>query len=281
MAIDYKRKLTIMFFLILSLIFSGLTNHSLAACGTPCTKSGTIWTCTDISRECVQDAINASEAMWTATNEIRLVAGEATWADPGGTNYCSYTVDRTAPMCLHRGIKLTGGNGGGVTKITLTGSNAIEAITYYPNSTARDANEALQFNGFTIDLNGVTSNGLGFLIIDNSGYPTALYPHGRVMTGMKIHDNIFQNGGYETIGINGAVTGVAYYNTFINIQTAIRGEGADYSWNLLNGAPIPYGSGDAFYFEDNLIKGTVSKEFGGWTAGQGFPGIVTRYNTID
>ena len=259
----------------------GLAKTSWGTCETPCIKSGTVWTCTDISRDCVQDAVIASEAAWSATNEIRLVAGEVTWADPGGTNYCSYTVDYTAAMCLHRGVKLTGGYGGGVTKVTLTGPNVSGAILYYANSTARDANEAFEFSGFTIDMNGILTNGSGFLVIANSGYPTAIYPHGRLMTGMKIHDNIFQNGGYETIGINGAVTGVAYNNTFINVETAIRGEGADYTWNLLNGSPIPYGSGDAFYFEDNVIKSSVNREFGGWTAGQGFPGIVTRYNTID
>ena len=47
--------------IFLSLIFiSGVHSNLYAACSTDCTKSGTIYTCTNASYDCINDAVQAA-----------------------------------------------------------------------------------------------------------------------------------------------------------------------------------------------------------------------------
>lgn len=324
-----------------------LPSIAFGACTTPCTRSGNVWTCTDISDDCVQAAIWASEADHNTDNEIKLSAGSATWEDfssctfqdtgdtvtnnnhgiPNGTEirfyeinettgiatatkyyvvnsstntfqvsaslggaaleltnngtgkyytYCSYVVDSTAAMCMHRGIKISGGYGG-TTTITVVKSlpedpGAIGTcykggILYYANSTARANAEGFELTGVTLDGNGDEINS-SLLNITSYGQSAS-----QIST-VKIHHNVFQNGGLHPLEISGLVTGVIYSNTYTDWANGVKAEGGgSAAWNSITRG---YANEYKIYFEDNQATAGL-----GFTAGTGHPGIVVRYNQLD
>lgn len=260
-------KLKFIFLAILLLGIFGLAESSQAVCQTPCTKSGTVWTCTDINQDCVQAAINESEVGWNAENEVRLGSGDVTWTDANQPDCPNPLVTTKSSLCMRRGIKLTGGVGG-TTKITITGTNGRGALWFVPGSVARTANETLEVSGFTFD--GLGENySEGIVTFGNTG--------STVMSGFKIHDNTFLNT-YHAIGINGPSAGVIYNNIFSGVETAARNESAGSSWALWSPT---YGTQNSVFFEDNtILAAPANGQFGTVGAGQG-GSIVNRYNAVD
>lgn len=237
-----------------------------AACATPCTKSGAIWTCTDISRECVQDASDAS----VDGDTIRLSAGSATWE----TGVACSGVGGTASMCFHKLVNLQGGIGG-TTKITVTGISGYGAVLFYPDSASRNIEGTIEVSGITFDSNNTY---IAEGILNATNYYTA-------NTKVNIHNNVFQNSGAtaaRSISISGPVVGVIHNNTFDRAGGAVRAEsGGYYAWTVF-GPPV-YGNENAIYVEDNtfLCSGEGDCVLDTATTGQGHPGVVFRYNTLD
>lgn len=231
--------------IIVFLVISLVPSISWAACSTPCTLSGTTWTCTDISRDCVQAAVDESEASWNAANEIKLAGGQsATWNDSGGPQ-CVGTS--TSCLCMKRGVKLTGGNGGGETVITVTGTCSYGAIVYNASATAVSGNESLEINYLTID--GANAyHAEGKLAIRNYG-TTAINQ-------VKLHHLTFQNSGFNTTSLmfDGPIYGVVYQNTFRDASIWFRAMGGnERSWNLNQ---REYGTVNTLVIEDNNITAT-------------------------
>ncbi|MFA5962118.1 MAG: hypothetical protein WC848_05540 [Parcubacteria group bacterium] len=238
-------KLKIFFLTIIFCGIFGMAEKSWAACVGP-----------------AQEAVVSAVVAATYGDTVEVCAGSATWT--AGVQGCA---GNTA-LCMKKGINLKGGIGG-TTSITLAGAAPYGAILYEPDTTSISNDTPFEFSGFTVDANNITYYE-GVLDVSNSGTTP--------LSNIKIHDNIFKNERQETINLNGPVYGVAYANTFIECETVIREEGRnEKSWDL---GQREYGTGNNFFFEDNVISATTVPSAGAFSAGQG-GSMIIRYNTYD
>lgn len=215
--------------------------------------------CVGPAQSDVVSAVSAAERGAT----VQVCSGSAEWTTEAS---CS---GYPSLLCLTKGIKLEGGIGG-TTTITLAGSSDYGQILYLPDSTAGINNETLEITGFTFEGNSVNKN-QGLIHIYNKS--------ANILSNIRIHHNTFQNAYHTGISIDGPVYGVAFYNKFINVNYVFRTFGMDkLSWGLV---PREYGTATNFFFEDNTISCTKSIECGTVDYGQGAPGVVYRYNSLD
>lgn len=207
----------------------------------------------------VVSAVSAAERGAT----VQVCSGSAEWTTEAS---CS---GYPSLLCLTKGIKLEGGIGG-TTTITLAGSSDYGQIIYRPDSTAQTNNEVFEITGFIFDGNSVNKN-QGLIRVYNYS------PN--IISNVMIHHNTLQNAYHTGICVDGPVYGIAYSNKFINVDYVFRTFGMDkLSWGLV---PREYGAATNFFFEDNTISCTNSIECGTVDYGQGAPGVVYRYNTLN
>ena len=241
--------------LIWTLVFS--YSSLWAACtggGTSCTKSGTIYTCTDASYGCIQDAVTAS----TTGDTINIT-------DTTGRTWAS-------TLAITRGISIIG-PGTDSLIITWNGGATKRVITWYPDAPTRTANPLFRVSNFTIDINSNFPDNYGYVFYMLNDTSTALTKV--VIDNMKIKNVSIG----RAIGIQGLFQGVAYSNTFTNVYNIFIGMGYNsVGWGAVT---REYGKSSNFFLEDNTINFTASMN-GAWNeTGQGFTGIVMRYNTFD
>ena len=216
--------------------------------------------------------INAGSTSYADVSAAIIVAsGGDTVIVPAGQE----TWDRTLTMT--RGLTL---KGAGIDSTTITNSGNMIIIEYVPDSRAISNNEKFEVEGFTFDHGNASGNGADFIRVNSSSCTQKL-------TNMIIANNKFRNqrSSYGAIKLVGAITGLAYSNQFVDVMTLFSNYGCDnVSWNTF-GNSRAYGTGDPFYFEDNLISFTSSYPSGDagimYLAGQGALGGVVRYNTWD
>lgn len=227
------------------------------ACGTACTKSGTTYTCTDISYDCVSAAVSAS----SVGDTINVASGTATW----GT---TLTIDK--------GIYLIGA-GSGNTIITTT---AHPGIAYAPPIGSAD--NPFRLSGFRF--NKATGDNLPILqwgTKDNA--PTAI--GNNKLTKGRVDHCIFNATGTVNplIWMYPGTYGVFDNNTFNAYNYAFRatddneGTSAGYAWSYWGWTP---GTSDAVYVENNTFNFTASVDNVG-TSSQGAHRWVFRYNTFN
>ncbi|MGV0961817.1 MAG: hypothetical protein ACOYB1_18485 [Limnohabitans sp.] len=231
-----------LFALLILALFPSVASAYTSTCTTPCSKGGTTWTCSDISRDCVQDAVIASEADWNASNQIVLASGSVSWAATGGVE-C--TSGSPYPMCFKRGVKISGA-GVDSTTIKLTGWGQYGGITFWPNATAQANNEAFNIGYMTVDGNWTYFAGGN---IATYNYSASL------MDKIRVHHIKFKNSGFNsTTVMHSGTFGVTDNCTFQDSQIWERSEDSDakgWDRNLRE-----YGTKNAMYYEDNTIMAT-------------------------
>jgi len=194
------------------------------------------------SYDASRDCVNDAIQNYAASGDTVIVAdGDATWSNQ---------------IIITKEIKFVGGDG----TITISnGSTLNDIIKYAPVS-----NDAFEMSGFTL------SGGWLLYIYNNTGAP---------LTRIKIHNNTFiQTADNYLIETKGdPIYGVIYSNTFQ--VSGVGGEmfnllGKDSNWN---NATHAYGTENAMYIEDNTFV-VVDRPI---DSGQGFKGMVVRYNDIN
>jgi hypothetical protein len=115
----------------------------------------------------------------------------------------------------------------------------------------------------------------GFTFIGNAGFSATNPNSSTPITGLKIHDNAFNNASIRAIVLQGLEFGVFYSNTFSGNYISVSVIGAeDAGWNY----PYGYGTANYPYFEDNTFgNGTGAFVFETGRGGR----IVFRHNTIN
>lgn len=265
--------------LILLLLFIILLDPSVvcAACASSCTHSGTIWTCSDISRDCVQEALESADN----GELVELAAGTATWvvtADNTSAHfYCDDSATDDWAICTGKGIHIRGA-GVGVTNITISNeldvSSVYPGVFFIPSSAERTANVTFEVSNMTLIGSGSKVAKIAGVYIANAD---ASAPYD-LMTNLKVHNisfSEFGNGVYAT----GPTYGVVYSNTFDDVGTCMVHMGGDTkAWTH---GDTSYGTVNSWYFEDNTQSCTDSTgEHSLIYQGQG-GSIVARYNTVD
>lgn len=228
--------------IILLLLFPSIGRAYTSTCPAPCTLSGTTWTCADISRDCVQDAVIASEANWNVANKIVLASGSASWTGTGGVE-C--TAGTGYPMCIRKGITIEGaGVDSTVIKVTTT---AAPGIRFQPDSTARSGNHAFVFSSMTIDGNWTYRDSGNLSLTNNTN---------SLMTKARIHRVKFINSGFnattfQTTGVFGVVDNCVFQDSQI-WQRTFDSSSIGWERNLQT-----FGTENDMYYEDNTITATV------------------------
>lgn len=239
-----KRSLVLSIFLLLLPLLS----HA-EECATACTKSGTTYTCSDASLECIQDAVTA--------------------ATVGDTVRVTDTTDRTwaSALMISNGVTISGP---GAANLTITAS---EGIVYSPSVGASD--NTFEFYGFTVNFAPTKY----FQIGNVNNKPTS--SENNKLTKTKIHDNVFS--GSPVFWLYTGVYGVIYKNVLtcgiICVRSTNNQLGGD-NWTYWSYYPGSAGGGDQLYFEDNVI--TVGDATDAIVqSSQGGHRYAYRYNTIN
>lgn len=236
-----------------------LPSMSYGACGTACTKAGTTHTCTDLSRDCIVDAVGLADYGDT----ISLGAGTAIW---------------TAGVTITKDLKIQGA-GINSTFIDVQISTINSGIFIFePDDTAETNIETLNSSGL-FEITGITftslnpqtatiSKNLELLKVDGSKIS-------KVIKKIRVHHNraiYFSHILGQEVGYS---HGLIDNNHLFNVSLYYTGA-TTYSLNNL----IHPGDGGGWYFEDNIIewssssmrRGTVSaakvltSEFTYWIA---------------
>ena len=186
---------------------------------------------------------------------IRAAASGDTVTVPRGN--CSWSSMITVTKAIH-----IQGAGVGNTIITLSAGGL------FFNPTTGEVSKVFEINGFTFNGNNA---------IDETGYGKT-----PPITGLKIHDNAFNNASTgRAIFLAGLEFGVIYHNTF-----GVTGSGNFIDIGVGTGSsglpgciyPTTLGSVDSIYVEDNTIGNGVGAEFVSETGQCGR--MVFRHNTI-
>lgn len=245
-------KLKLLFVCIIVL----LPSLGWTACGTACTKSGTTYTCTDISYDCVSAAVSAS----SVGDTINVASGTATW----GT---TLTIDK--------GIYLIGA-GSANTIITTT---ANPGVKYAPEVGAAD--NPFQLSGFRF--NKSTGDNQPILQWGNDeNVATAAGNH--MLTKGRVDHCIFNATSTVSplIWMYPGTYGVFDNNTFNAYDYAFRAtEGSDWTgagWTYWGWTP---GTSNAVYIETNTFNYVNDTDGDVGTTSQGSHRWVFRYNTFN
>ena len=206
--------------------------HGQAACGTACTKSGTIYTCTDASFGCINDAVSAA----TAGDTISITAtGSVNWA---------------SVLYIKKGLSLIGP---GASNLTINLSACFNGNIDYSSEAGQ--NDTLRISGFTLNKSGGDCGVRGTIYLANNGTTK--------ITKVIIDNNVFTDTGSvggQAIQIRGVYAGVVHNNTFTNIAYPIRhlyGAGNSSWWDTWG--PLTFGlANDNLYYEDNNFTGLAS-----------------------
>jgi hypothetical protein len=231
------------------------TSPALAGtCTSPSTCTGSNpWTANSNSYADVNYCVNTCSAAGDTVN-VPPGTGSVTWS---------------SILNVTRGKTIVGP---GVANLTVTAGVAT-IVAYTPSATAATNNEAFDLSGFTFS-GGSMSLGSNAVYLNHNGSEVA-------MTKVRIHNNIFSGAGITT---RGDIFGVADNNTFSGSDRyfyysgngdASRGSSGCGSWIVNTRTP---GSGNNFYYEDNIINLTSGTELAAYGQGYG-GGIVHRYNT--
>jgi hypothetical protein len=213
--------------LILLLLLPGVARAADPACGAACTKVGTVYTCTDITRNCIQDAVTAA----TTGDTINLASGSATWYQ-GVTR-----VHGGGAITLHG----EGATGAGKTEITSAITGAL-----YERATIDLEDTASRVTGIsmiaTTNYNYIIAEGQGFLI-DNCKF-SQTFQISKLVILVQPYSSTHNN-----------PSGVIWKNTFINSGVIVYGS----VYSYLSGATTWYGalglgSADAVYIEGNTAS---------------------------
>lgn len=251
--VTHKMKLiTILLFLCLWLS----TVNLFGACVTSCTKSGTIYTCSDASYDCINDAVSDSDPEDT----IRITdTASKTWA---------------TTLTISKGITVIGPG----SSLVIT-AGATPFIRYAPIAAVKDNNYAFRISSFTVSLG--TNKGIMMCSAYKSPDCTEInsYYIGAVaQTKIRIDNMVFTSiGNLPAIDIAGPFYGVVNSNTFSGFTTLVHrawGTGTGQA-NWDNFGPYTFGTANSMYYEDNQytdIAAIADCDLGGR--------YVARYNTI-
>ena len=223
--------------IFLSLIFiSGVHSNLYAACSTDCTKSGTIYTCTNASYDCINDAVQAANP--EDTIKVTDTTGK-TW---------------TSTLVIPQGINLIGP---GAANLTIT-AGVTPIIQYSPTPAIGANNYALRISGFTFLTGAYGGIGLCGSTKSGSNCASSNLMGAIAQTKIRIDDNVFTGNpttptsASVAIEVVGAFRGVVDSNTFDGYSTPQRAWGTgvgDVDWAAFG--PYQFGSSDTMYFEDN------------------------------
>jgi hypothetical protein len=198
----------------------------------------------------IEAACTGSSPSWTSTSDSTSVASCISSATSGdtitvlGSGSVSWSVTST------KALKIVGPGSG---TLTVTGS-----VTYSPTIT--EATKTFELSGFTFNGNSVF----------NVRAPTGTNP----VTGLKIHNNAFNNASVRAINFSGLEFGVLYNNTFANNNISISVIGAGTAGESY---PHTFGSANYLYVEDN----TFGNGTGSFISETGQGGrLAFRHNTI-
>lgn len=231
MTIKCIPSLKIMFFSILLLGLFGLAKSSLAACSTPCAKSGNTYTCATASYDCVNDAVTAA----AAGDTINII----------DTNPNAWTT----MLAINKGITLRCVPGSG--HISSTVGTAPDytygthfAIKYSPSN--QSLNEPFRITGCYFDL----AQAYGGIQLNNTSPGDA-----PSINNVRIDHNTFYHTYDRSFEINGQVYGVIDNNLIDNFTMADGGAaqftGRDRNdWDYKT---FSFGSPENIYFEDNTF----------------------------
>lgn len=191
----------------------------------------------------------------------------------GGGNWTSDSANASVASCVSQAasgntITVTGSGsvswswtstkslhiiGPGKANLTITGGFGF-------SPTVAEATKVFELSGFTFSGNDIF----------HPTYPNSSTP----ITGLKIHDNAFNNASVRAIWWPGLEFGVLYNNTFANNNIAISIIGAG---SAGENYPHDFGSANYLYVEDNTFGNGISS----FVSEQGQGGrIVFRHNTI-
>jgi hypothetical protein len=202
-------------------------------------------------------ACTGSSPTWTSTPDLASVITCVGIAASGDTvNVSAGSATWSGEIVVTKAMHIQGA-GIGNTVITVTAGG----FAYLP--TSGEVNKVFELNGFTF-------NG-------NSAFDETAYGHTPPITGLKVHDNAFNNASSgRAIFLSGLEFGVFYHNTFAGnyIDVSVIGAGIA-SGNFY---PLCFGCSSYPYFEDNTFGNGVGAEFVSET-GQGGR-MVFRHNTI-
>lgn len=245
---------------ILFIIILALFHNNLWAA---CEVNGTNLTAASASQTDVVACVDIA----TYGDTINIPSGSATWTAT------SQGCTGDSMLCMKKGVRLIGA-GESSTVITLSGTATYGAICYEPDAISRANNQLYEVSGLTI-----TGGGAGWA----EGMLTVRNSSSTIISNIKIHNCKFTNTTSTAISINGPVYGVIYSNTFTDDKYPIRSFGGDVnSWGL-SGANVPreYGTNTGLFIEDNTFNFTKNVSGPYFETGQGQPGWIFRYNTLD
>jgi hypothetical protein len=239
--------------------------YSWAACSTPCTKEGTTYTCTDISYDCVNDAVGLA----SRGDTISLSAGEVTWT--------SRIQDIAKDLIIQ-------GAGIASTKITVDFTNVgysyYGAFEFSPDDTSIARIDQLT------DTANIEVSGIWFIFSDQK-YNTAIKITNPSTTTpivrVKIHDNKFTDtiGTYNynrfAIKTQGMISGAVYKNIYTDITSDYTEGGSQYSFLVDRAQP---GDGKGLYFEDNTMSYTGLNNYALNGANNSGGVAIFRYNDV-
>lgn len=209
-------------------------------------------------------ACTGSHPTWTSTADYSSVNSCVNQAASGDTiNVSAGTVTWSSKLTITTALKLIGP---GKTNLTITAGYSDQygtgMVTYTP--TAGEASKTFEMSGFTF--NGNSATGLFSAISPNNT---------NVITGLKIHDNAFNNGTARAIHTTGLEFGVFYNNTFSGNYISIGLDECELAgWQF---GHSDFGTSYNLFFEDNTFgNGTGAFIF---ESGHGAR-IAFRHNTI-
>jgi hypothetical protein len=202
--------------------------------------------------EMSEAACTGSSPNWTSTADRASAAACVNSASSGDTIKVTGSGSVTWSPAINstKGLSLIGP---GKSVLSVTGG-----VSYSP--TVAEASETFEVAGFTF--------------LGNTGF-TANNPNSSTaITGLKVHDNAYNNASVRAIVLMGMEFGVFYNNTFSGnyISVSVIGSG-DQGWNYNHA----FGSANYPYFEDNTFGNGTGAFI--YETGQGGR-IAFRHNTI-
>lgn len=202
--------------------------------------------------EVIEAACTGSSPTLTSTSDRASVASCVSSASSGGTITVtgSGSVTWSPAISSTKALRLIGP---GKSVLSVTGG-----VSYSP--TVAEASKTFEVAGFTF--------------VGNTGF-TATNPNSSTpITGLKIHDNAYNNASVRAIVLNGMEFGVFYSNTFSGnyISVSVMGAG-NAGWNYSHA----FGSANYAYFEDNTFGNGAGAFL--FETGQGGR-IAFRHNTV-
>lgn len=229
-----------------------------------------VWGKTYTAVNCTQSEVQKAITAATYNDTVVLPSDTATWTVAGGT--VGFNGQKVA-LLVRKGIVIKGSkSSNGETRIEFVNGYNEFGFQFWFDQTTISNDYLVEISNITFDANGSTMKNEGLISVH--GGDTTITRH------LIIHDNTFLDCESKAIVVNALVYGVVYNNTFTDVGYSVTAFGGDYkAWQRV--AQLR-GTVDNLFIEDNTINFTKnSSRSGGTDHGQGAPGFVFRYNTMN